>query len=99
MKKPPVTKGSNKRLMLKSNIDNIDYEEVRRDILTAYPTTPKLPQALREVTRLLGHQCEGVARLQHLFSRITDALPGGHPGRRYGPGQDPATAHPHRMGV
>ena len=69
VKKPPVAEGNNKRLLIKSNIDKIDYEEVRRDILNAYPTTPTLPQALREDTRLLSHQCEGVARLQHLFRK------------------------------
>ena len=61
-----------KRLILKGNIQGIDYEEARRDILQAYPTLPALPQALREDIRLLDHQCEGVARLQHLFQKSPD---------------------------
>ncbi len=68
-KKSPGLPGNDNRLRIKPNIQNIDYEEVRRGILTAYSAMPELPQALRKDARLLSHQCEGVARLQHLFRK------------------------------
>lgn len=58
-----------KRLLIKANIQGIDYEEARRDILNAYPKAPEFPGALRAEVRLLHHQCDGVARLQHLFQK------------------------------
>jgi Holliday junction resolvase len=58
-----------KRLLIKANIQSIDYEEARRDILNAYPKSPEYPGALRAEVRLLDHQCDGVARLQHLFRK------------------------------
>ena len=58
-----------KRLLIKANIQGIDYEEARRDILNAYPKAPEYPGALRAEVRLLDHQCDGVARLQHLFRK------------------------------
>lgn len=71
VKKVPQ-KRQDKRLIIKGNIQGIDYEEARRDVLTAYSITPVLPDALREETRLLDHQCKGVARLQHLFAKSPD---------------------------
>jgi Holliday junction resolvase len=58
-----------KRLLIKANIQGIDYEEARRDILNAHPKAPEYPGALRAEVRLLDHQCDGVARLQHLFRK------------------------------
>ncbi len=58
-----------KRLLIKANIQGIDYEEARRDILNAYPKAPEYPGALRAEVRLLDHQRDGVARLQHLFQK------------------------------
>ena len=56
-------------LIIEDNIPKLNYEEKRRDILKACPTIPVLPKALRDDIRLLNHQCEGVARLQHLFQK------------------------------
>lgn len=65
--KPEKTGGTRKALLIKANIQGIDYEEARRDILNAFPATPQLPNALRPDIALLAHQLEGVARIQHLF--------------------------------
>lgn len=56
-----------KALIIKANIQEIDYEEARRDILNAFPAKPQLPQALRSDIALLDHQLAAVARIQHLF--------------------------------
>jgi hypothetical protein len=56
-----------KHLVIKANIQSIDYEEARRDILRAAPAAPNLPTALRPDVTLKDHQFSGVAWLQHLF--------------------------------
>lgn len=58
-----------KSLVVKANIAGIDYEEARRDVLSAFPATPALPASLRPGVALLDHQQAGVARLQHLFAK------------------------------
>jgi hypothetical protein len=64
--KPPKA-GKPKQLLIKPNIDAIDYEEIRREILTTFPKEARLPSGFRPTTQLLPHQNEGVAWLQHLF--------------------------------
>jgi superfamily II DNA or RNA helicase len=64
---PDQPGGTRTALIIKANIQGIDYAEARRDILNAFPSTPQLPQALRPDIALLPHQLEGVARIQHLF--------------------------------
>ncbi len=59
---------SSKRLVIKANIQSIDYEEARRDILRNGPETPILPSGLQQSVTLKDHQLSGVAWLQHLFS-------------------------------
>ena len=56
-----------KHLVIKANIQSIDYEEARRDILRNGPETPSLPAGLRHGVTLKDHQLSGVAWLQHLF--------------------------------
>jgi hypothetical protein len=56
-----------KHLVIKANIQSIDYEEARRDILRNGPNMPRLPAALRQEVTLKDHQLSGVAWLQHLF--------------------------------
>lgn len=65
---PRVKAAKGKQLLIKSNIEAVDYRDIRRDILTTYSKTPKLPAGFRPTTTLLPHQDEGVAWLQHLFS-------------------------------
>lgn len=56
-----------KRLLIKPNVNALDYEEIRRDILTTFSPVPSLPSGFLPTTQLLPHQNEGVAWLQHLF--------------------------------
>jgi hypothetical protein len=57
-----------KHLVIKANIQSIDYEEARRDILRNGLETPSLPAGLQQRVILKDHQLSGVAWLQHLFS-------------------------------
>lgn len=59
--------GLRKTLILRANIQVIDYEETRRVALLALPCAPELPTSLRPECALLPHQREGLAWLQHLF--------------------------------
>ena len=63
--------GRNERkgLIIRANIRSVDYEEARRDILTASPGQPKLPRALKRDVQLKDHQRSGIAWLQYLFSK------------------------------
>jgi Superfamily II DNA/RNA helicases, SNF2 family len=56
-----------KNLVVKANIVNVDYEEIRRDKLLSSPSNPALPRSLRLDVSLKTHQLEGVGWLQHLF--------------------------------
>jgi hypothetical protein len=58
---------SSKHLVIKANIQSIDYEEARRDVLLNRPETPSLPAGLLPNAVLKDHQLSGVAWLQHLF--------------------------------
>jgi len=65
------SKGGNrelpKQLLLRSNIQKVEYEEMRRDALNSAPTNPTLPAAIRQGYSLQSHQLEGLAWLQHLY--------------------------------
>lgn len=56
-------------LIIKANIQSIDYEELRKEALQEYPRTPALPRGLRPGVVLKDHQKEGVAWLQHLIRK------------------------------
>jgi hypothetical protein len=56
-------------LVIRANIRSVDYEEARREILTALPGQPKLPKSLKADVKLKDHQRHGVAWLQYLFSQ------------------------------
>lgn len=62
-----ATTQTKKHLVIKANIQSIDYEEARRDILQQGPGMPSLPSGLRQGVTLKDHQLSGVAWLQHLF--------------------------------
>ena len=55
------------QLVIKANIQGIDYEEARRDVLRIPPETLNLPRGLQQEVTLKDHQLSGVAWLQHLF--------------------------------
>ena len=59
-------------LVIRANIHSVDYEEARREILTALPGNPNLPRALRPDVQLKEHQRAGIAWLQYLFSKAPD---------------------------
>lgn len=61
-----------KQLVLRANIQAVEYEEMRREALQAVPAQPKLPQSIRHDFALLPHQQAGLAWMQHLFSLQTD---------------------------
>lgn len=59
--------GAKKSLILRANIQAVDYEERRREALLAMPSVPEFPKWLRPECSLLPHQAEGLAWLQHLY--------------------------------
>lgn len=60
--------GIRKSLILRANIESLDYEERRREALKAVPEHPTLPTSLRPDVTLMAHQLAGVAWMQHLCS-------------------------------
>lgn len=56
-----------KALILRANIQAVDYEERRQQALCNVPGTPVLPRALRPTVQLKEHQLQGLAWLQHLY--------------------------------
>jgi len=72
----PARQGNNTRnrrdrtsLVIRANIQSVDYEEARRDILLAAPAGPRTPRSLRDSVRLKDHQMSGLAWLQHLYEK------------------------------
>ena len=59
---------SHETLIIKANIQNVDYQELSRELLTTYSDNPVMPSALKNSIELLPHQLQGVAWLQHLFN-------------------------------
>lgn len=64
--------GPKKQLVLRANIQALEYEEMRREALQSVPAEPRLPKSIRPEYMLLPHQRIGLAWLQHLFSLQTD---------------------------
>lgn len=62
-------RGRRPGLIIKANIQSIDYEEARREALQEYSRVPVLPKALKVSVALKEHQLEGVAWLQHLIKK------------------------------
>lgn len=56
-----------KTLILKDNINTIEYEENRRQAMNSSIGKPRISSALSSMHELLEHQLEGVAKLQHLY--------------------------------
>jgi hypothetical protein len=65
-------RGPKKQLVLRANIQALEYEEMRREALQAVPAQPKIPRSIRPGSALLSHQRAGLAWMQHLFSLQTD---------------------------
>ena len=65
-------RGPKKQLVLRANIQALEYEEMRREALQSIPSEPRLPKSIRPDYSLLPHQRAGLAWMQHLFSLQTD---------------------------
>jgi hypothetical protein len=55
-------------LILRANIQAVDYEEQRRQALLSNPAATVLPDGLNRQYSLLPHQVEGLGWLQHLYN-------------------------------
>lgn len=64
--------GAKKQLVLRANIQALEYEELRRDALESVPAEPRMPTCIRPEYSLMQHQREGLAWMQHLYSLQTD---------------------------
>jgi hypothetical protein len=71
-KRKPLTAKTKKTLVIRPNIESIDYEEKRAAALRLNKNEAHIPPTLSPQERLLDHQYDGVARLQYLFSLRTD---------------------------
>lgn len=69
-RKPPGPR-SKKTLVLRPNIDTVDYEEKRTAALRVKQHAPHVPRTLAPDAKLLDHQRDGVGRLQYLFGLRT----------------------------
>lgn len=57
-----------KHLIVKANIDSVDYAEQREEmLLLPEEAVPQLPKSLKSDVSLKDHQCYGLAWLQHLW--------------------------------
>lgn len=70
-KRKPASPKSKKTLVLRPNIDTVDYEEKRAAALRVKLHEPRVPRTLAPDARLLDHQREGVGRMQYLFGLRT----------------------------
>ena len=56
-----------KQLILRANIQQLDYEEARRTALEAVPSEPEIPKSIQPTYSLLEHQRSGLAWMQHMY--------------------------------
>lgn len=70
-KRKPAGPRSKKTLVLRPNIDTVDYEEKRAAALRVKRHEPRVPRTLAPDAKLLDHQRDGVGRLQYLFGLRT----------------------------
>lgn len=66
-KRKPASPRARKTLVLRPNIDTVDYEEKREAALRVTEHQPRVPEALAAGAKLLEHQLSGVGRLQYLY--------------------------------
>ena len=65
---PAVAPVRKKALLLRENINSLEYQEARREALTALPSNPNIPRSIRKGVALKKHQQEGLAWMQHLYA-------------------------------
>jgi hypothetical protein len=87
-----------KSLLLRTNIESLDYEERRREALQAVPEEPQVPKAIRKEYPLLPTPASGLS-LDAASIRPKIGLPSPRrcAGRRHGPGQDVPALGAHGM--
>lgn len=61
-----------KTLILRANIETLDYNEQRRTALNTQTAPVEIPNSLNSSVALLPHQQEGLAKLQHLYRLQTE---------------------------
>ena len=66
-KRSPAGSNERKTLVLRPNIEAVDYEERRADALRLSTRKPVVPRSIAVGTKLLDHQRDGIARMQHLY--------------------------------
>jgi len=66
-KQKPADPKTKKTLVLRPNIDVVDYEERREAALRVKQHAPRVPKTFSPDAKLLDHQRDGVGRLQYLF--------------------------------
>jgi HJR/Mrr/RecB family endonuclease len=59
--------GPKKQLVVRANIQLIEYEELRREALQSVPVEPSMPNSIRQEFSLMPHQRAGLAWMQHLY--------------------------------
>ena len=74
---PCMTKVKNiskekKGLVIKPNVDKVDYVEKRGALVPPNGIKPRLPESLKSDFQLKDHQLSGLAWLQHLWSKSPD---------------------------
>jgi len=58
-----------KTLIIKANIEKVDYSEVRGGLALTEGTPPRIPSSLKLEYKLKNHQESGISWLQHLWNR------------------------------
>ena len=69
---PDVERKKRMGLVVKPNVEQLDYAERRGTLLHPQNNQPRLPGALKRDSQLKDHQREGLAWLQHLWSKSPD---------------------------
>lgn len=70
--KPSQKQPARKQLVLRANIQALEYEEMRREAMGSVPAEPKMPASINPEFSLLEHQRAGLAWMQHLYGLQTD---------------------------
>ena len=68
--------GKPQTLVIRTNVDIVDYEEIRRELLKNHNSTLEKPIGLKDEVELKEHQITGVAWLQHMFKHSPDSCRG-----------------------
>jgi hypothetical protein len=72
IKSPSDRGGPKKQLVLRANIQALEYEEMRREAMESVPAEPRLPAGINPGFALLAHQRAGLAWMQHLYRLQTE---------------------------